>query len=157
MGVHLRDVELVEQKCSTRSARLEGTLMKRHHKSLLALFVAIGIVGATIGNAGAAVVITGTVGSTGKYLVSGAPISVKKEEGIIKVTFETKTAGFNLSLCLGTIADFNSNTCASDLVGSGGPGFVFLSIIDIEELNGKVLFVRRNVGSGNATFAITME
>lgn len=134
-----------------------GTVMKRRRRLLVAALAAIGILGSTIGNADAAVVITGTVGSSGKYLVSGAPISVKKEDGIIKITFESRTAGSNLSLCVGTLENFDSNTCASELVSSGGAGFVFLSIVDVEELNGKVFFVKRNVGSGNSEFTITME
>jgi hypothetical protein len=45
--------------------------MTGHRGIFTAALTALGLIGATIGNAGAAVVITGAVGSSGKYLVSG--------------------------------------------------------------------------------------
>jgi hypothetical protein len=131
--------------------------MTRHRGIFAAVLITLGLISATISNAGAAVVITGSVGNSGKYLVSGAPIAANKEEGVLKITFETRTPGFNLSLCLGALTDFGSGTCTKNLVGSGGPGFIFLSIVNVAELDGQVFFVKRNVGNGTASFAITME
>ena len=43
------------------------------------------------------------------------------------------------------------------LSDSGGPGFQFLTIIDTHKLSGKVIFVRREVGSADSQFALTIE
>src|SRR5215471_16137386 len=96
----------------------------------------------------AATTITGTVGISGKYLVTGAPVSAST--GLLKLSFENHTSGTNLELCAGTAADFSSGTCAMVLSDSGGPGFVFLTILDAAQLSGKVVFVRRVVGATNS-------
>jgi hypothetical protein len=102
----------------------------------------------------AATTITGTVGVSGKYLVTGAPVLATS--GLLKLAFENRTAGTNLELCAGTTADFSAGTCAMQLSDSGGPGFTFLTIIDAAKLNGKVIFVRRAVGVANSLFALTV-
>jgi hypothetical protein len=99
--------------------------------------------------------ITGIVGISGKYLVTGAPVSATT--GLLKLSFGNLTAGTNLELCAGTTADFSAGTCATVLSDSGGPGFVFLTIIDAAKLSGKVLFVRRAVGVANSQFRLTVE
>jgi len=111
---------------------------------------------AVAATAEASVVITGTVGANGKYLVSGAPLTVPSS-AVVKSTFQNLTSGTNLSLCAGSTGDFQSGSCATELASSGGPGFTFLSIVDGASLNGKVLFVKRNVGTTAAKFQVTVE
>jgi len=107
-------------------------------------------------DAQALTVVTGTVGSSGKYLVTGSPINVTST-GFLKLTFEDATAGTNLELCAGSPADFAAGTCPVRLSDSGGPGFTFLTLVDASSLNGKFIFVLRAVGTGNASFVLTVE
>ncbi len=100
--------------------------------------------------------LTGTVGSSGKYLVTGIPVSTQSH-AVLKIAFENNTAGTNLGLYAGTDAEFNSGTGGTQLSGSGGPGFQFLTIIDTHTLSGKVIFVRRDVGSADSQFTLTVE
>jgi hypothetical protein len=65
---------------------------------------------------------------------------------VLKISFGNDTAGTNLALCAGTIADFVSSHCALQLSDSGGPGFTFLTIVDTPAIAGKVIFVLREVG-----------
>ncbi|HEX3469830.1 MAG TPA: hypothetical protein VHT28_01485 [Silvibacterium sp.] len=69
------------------------------------------------------VTITGTVGSSGKYLVTALPVATKTHT-VLKFT-----AGTNLALYAGTTGDFTLGTGGTQLSDSGGPGFVFLTII----------------------------
>jgi hypothetical protein len=92
---------------------------------------------------------------SGKYLVTGAPVSATT--GLLKLSFENRTAGTNLELCAGTVADFSAGNCATVLSDSGGPGFIFLTIIDAAKLSGQIIFVRRAVGLANSQFALTVE
>jgi hypothetical protein len=57
------------------------------------------------------ITINGTVGSTGKYLVTGIPVDTKTH-AVLKIAFENQTSGTNLGLFAGTDADFTA--------GSGG-------------------------------------
>jgi hypothetical protein len=100
--------------------------------------------------------ITGTVGSSGKYLVTGAPVSVQTHS-VLKIAFENKTAGTNLGLFAGTETDFESGAGGTELSDSGGPGFQFLTITDTQTLSGKVIFVRREVGTADSQFSLTVE
>lgn len=100
--------------------------------------------------------ITGTVTSTGKYLVSGAPVSVTTN-AVLKITFQITTPGENLALCAGSSADFEAGRCPIRLNDSGGPGFVFLTIVDAASLNGKFIYVIREVGINPASFRFTIE
>jgi len=100
--------------------------------------------------------LTGTVGSSGKYLVTGTPISTHSNF-VLKIAFENNTAGTNLGLFAGTDAEFNSGTGGTQLSDSGGPGFQFLTITDAQALAGKIIFVRRMVGSANSHFTLTVE
>jgi hypothetical protein len=102
------------------------------------------------------ITITGTVGTSGKYLVTGTPVTTTAHT-VLKITFENNTAGTNLGLLAGTLAQFESGTGGTQLSDSGGPGFQFLSIIDTQSLAGQVLFVRRMVGTANAQFVLTIE
>jgi hypothetical protein len=120
------------------------------------LFVVFGLFAFSTGNALAATTITGTVGSSGKYLVTGAPVATTAVT-VLKISFENKTPGTNLELCAGTGADFVAGTCANRLSDSGGPGFVFLTITDTSQLSGKIIFVQRVVGLAAATFNLTVE
>jgi len=98
--------------------------------------------------------ITGTVGD--KYLVSGMPVATTANR-VLKFAFENNTAGTNLLLCAGSMADFNAGKSATVLASSGGPGFQFLTIVDTEKLSNQVIYVLRSVGSGNSKFTINVE
>jgi hypothetical protein len=107
-------------------------------------------------NALASTTITGTVGPSGKYLVTGAPVTTTTVT-LLKLSFENKTSGTNLELCAGTATDFAAGTCSTRLSDSGGPGFVFLTITDTAQLSGKIIFVLRAVGITPSNFAFTVE
>jgi hypothetical protein len=102
------------------------------------------------------ITITGTVGSTGKYLVTGIPVNTQVVT-TLKIVFENKTSGTNLGLFAGTDADFSSGSGGTDLSDSGGPGFMFLTIIDTKQLAGQVIFVRRLVGTADSQFTLTID
>lgn len=110
---------------------------------------------APVEQARAAVTIGGTVGD--KYLVTGIPVTTGNASAVFKISFENQTAGTNLALCAGSAADFAAKQCPLRLSDSGGPGFVFLTIIDSSQLAGKVIYVLRMVGSGNSKFSLTIE
>ena len=102
------------------------------------------------------VTITGTVGSGGKYLVTGMPVTSQAHTPL-KIAFENNSGGTNLALWAGSEADFGNGNAGTQLSDSGGPGFIFLTIIDPADLNQKVLYVQREVGSGNSQFTINIE
>jgi hypothetical protein len=102
------------------------------------------------------ITVTGIVGSSGKYLVTGASVDVQIHS-VLKIAFENKTSGTNLGLFVGTDADFASGTGGTQLSGSGGPGFQFLTITDTHKLSGKIMFVRREVGTADSQFSLTVE
>jgi hypothetical protein len=102
------------------------------------------------------ITITGTVGNSGKYLVTGIPVDTQVR-AVLKLAFENNTAGTNLGLFAGTDAQFQSGVGGMQLSDSGGPGFQFLTIIDTEFLSGKIIFVRREVGSANSQFTLTID
>ena len=102
------------------------------------------------------ITITGTVGSSGKYLVTGIPVDTTAN-AVLKIAFENDTAGTNLGLFAVTVANFESGTGGMPLSGSGGPGFRFLTIIDTQQLAGKIIFVRREVGSANSQFTLMVD
>ena len=101
-----------------------------------------------------ALTITGTTGP--RFLVSGSAVN-STGTGVLRISFENNTAGTNLSLCAGTIADFEAGTCGTELASSGGPGFVFLAVQDAAKLNGKWIYVLRNVGIAASKFTIVIE
>jgi hypothetical protein len=103
-----------------------------------------------------ALTIRDTVGSSGKFLLTGSAVNTKGT-AVLKIAFETTTAGNNLALCAGTIADFTAGTCTKILSGSGGPGFTFLTIVDAVTLDGLQLYVILEVGTGPACFSVTIE
>jgi hypothetical protein len=102
------------------------------------------------------ITIKGTVGSTGKYLVSGAPVATHAHS-VLRIAFENNTSGTNLALCAGTNADFSAGTVGTQLSDSGGPGFQFLTVIDAANLDGKIIYVLRQVGSADSQFTIDIE
>jgi hypothetical protein len=102
------------------------------------------------------ITVTGIVGSSGKYLVTGAPTDVQMHS-VLKIVFENKTSGTNLGLFAGTDADFASGTGGTELSDSGSPGFQFLTITDTHKLSGKIMFVRREVGTADPQFSLTVE
>ena len=51
------------------------------------------------------ITITGTVGSSGKYLVTGIPVDTTAN-AVLKIAFENNTSGTNLALFAGTDANF---------------------------------------------------
>src|ERR1700730_12756918 len=97
------------------------------------------------------ITITGTVGASAKYLVTGMLVSTTAN-AVLKMAFENHTAGTNLELCAGTVAEFNAGTASLQLSDSGGPGFQFLTIVDTNQLAGKVIYVLRRVGTAAAQF-----
>jgi len=104
----------------------------------------------------AQITITGTVGVGGKYLVTGSTVS-NKTHAVLKMSFKDTTAGTNLALCSGTVAQFTAGTCGTQLNDSGGPSFTFLTIIDAADLNGLQLYVLYEVGTAPASFSLTIE
>jgi hypothetical protein len=102
------------------------------------------------------ITITGTVGTNGKYLLTGIPVDTTTP-AVLKLTFENNTAGTNLTLCAGTIADFNAGNTATLLSSSGGPGFIFLTIIDAQKLAGKAIYVLRAVGTAASQFTLNID
>ena len=100
--------------------------------------------------------VTGSVGATGKYLVTGIPVDPKAHT-VLKLTFENNTAGTNLQLCAGTDADFSAGTAGLTLSDSGGPGFQFLTIIDTHKLAGLNIYVLRAVGSAVSQFTLNID
>ena len=114
------------------------------------------LLAASAGSAVASTTITGTLEASGKYLVSGAPVTTTTG-AVLKISFENNTAGTILELCAGNAADFGSGACPLRLSDSGGPGFVFLTIVDTPALSGKVIYVIREVGVAAATFHLTIE
>jgi len=102
------------------------------------------------------ITITGTVGNSGSYLVTGIPVDTEARS-VLKIVFENNTAGTNLSLFAGTEAQFTAGTGGTQLSDSGGPGFQFLTIIDTHKLAGQVIFVRRLVGAADSQFTLRVE
>jgi hypothetical protein len=135
--------------------RITDRFVGGYRSALRNLLAGFALLTLAVGSAAAATTIKGTVGVSGKYLVTGAPVSATA--GLLKISFENDTAGTNLELCAGSTADFSSGTCAIQLSDSGGPGFVFLTIIDASNLSGKVIFVRRVVGIAASQFTLTVE
>jgi hypothetical protein len=119
------------------------------------LFIVFALFAAT-GNAFASTTITGFVGPSGKYLVTGAPVTATTAT-VLKLSFENLTSGTNLELCAGTAADFASDTCSTRLSDSGGPGFVFLTITEASQLSGKFIFVLRAVGITTSEFRLIVD
>ena len=102
------------------------------------------------------ITITGTVGSSGKYLVTGMPVA-STSDSPLKITFENLTSGTNLSLCAGTNADFTAGNAGLSLSDSGGPGFRFLTIVSAKHLNQKIIYVLRAVGTADSEFSLTVD
>jgi hypothetical protein len=100
--------------------------------------------------------LTGTVGSSGKYLLSGIPVKTKSN-AVLKIAFMNNTVGTNLGLFAGTNAEFTSGAGGTQLSDSGGPGFQFLTITDTNALEGQIIFVRRIVGSADSQFTLNIE
>jgi hypothetical protein len=104
---------------------------------------------------GSVTTITGVVRSDGKYLVTSIPVH-SNVPAVLRLTFENNTSGTNLGLVSGTAEEFELGG-GTEISGSGGPGFRFLTILDTEQLEGKHLFVRRDVGSADSAFTLTVE
>lgn len=125
-------------------------------RSLSKMLGATALIVGSIGSAFASTTITGTVEAAGKYLVTGAPVTTTTA-AVLKISFENTTPGTNLELCAGTGADFIAGSCPTRLSDSGGPGFVFLTIVDTPAISGKIIYVVRGVGTAAATFRLTVE
>jgi hypothetical protein len=102
------------------------------------------------------ITITGTVGAGGKYLVTSIPVDTTVAT-VLKITFENNTAGTNLALWAGTLAQFGAGTGTIRLSDSGGPGFQFLTIIDTQKIANMAIYVIRAVGTAVSKFTITIE
>jgi hypothetical protein len=100
--------------------------------------------------------VSGVVESSGKYLVTGMPVDTTAVN-VLKLVFENKTSGVNLGLFAGTTAEFTSGVGGLQLSDSGGPGYQFLTVIDTQKLAGKILFVRREIGTSPAEFTLTVD
>ena len=122
----------------------------------IAMLCAAGAIGFHTASAQAQVTITDTIGSSGSFLISGSPIKTTTHSNV-KITFVDKTTGTNVALCAGSAAQISSNTCGIQLSDSGGPSDIFLTIIDIADLNGLVLYALRESGTANAEFTLTIE
>jgi len=85
------------------------------------------------------------------------PVDAKNATSVLKIAFENNTAGTNLALGAGSVANFTAGTFAIRLSDSGGPGFQFLTIIDTHQLLGMVIYVIREVGSAPSSFTIAIE
>jgi hypothetical protein len=127
-----------------------------NQRLLSSMLGATALMVASIGSALATTTITGTVEAAGKYLVTGAPVTTTTATAL-KLSFENTTPGTNLELCAGTGSDFIAGTCPTRLSDSGGPGFVFLTIVDTPAISGKIIYVIRVVGTAAATFRLTIE
>ena len=127
-------------------------------RTVLATAVCAAVVSVGGASKADALTITGTVGPgpSAKYLLTGSAVDVTTN-AVFKMSFETTTPGENLALCAGSVADFVSGRCATQLNDSGGPGFRFLTIVDAAALNGKQLFVIKLVGINPASFSFTIE
>ena len=123
-------------------------------KSLATTILAVLLGTAGLRNA-QALTITGEVGG-GKYLLTGSAVNVTAN-AVFKISFETTTPGENLALCAGSIIQFEAGICGTQLNDSGGPGFRFLTIVDAASLNGKQLYIFREVGINPASFSFTIE
>jgi len=100
--------------------------------------------------------VSGTVGPSGQYLVTGMPVETEIH-AVLKLTFENKTAGTNLGLFAGTMAEFSSGAGGTQLSDSGGPGYRFLTIVDTHRLAHRVIFVRRLVGAADSNFTLDVD
>ena len=127
-------------------------MLKRATPAAAVCAAVLALVGASKAEA---LTITGTVGGP-KYLLTGSAVNVTANI-VLKISFETTSPGENLALCAGSIADFAAGHCATQLNDSGGPGFRFLTIVDAASLNGKHLYIIREVGSTPASFYFTIE
>lgn len=126
---------------------------RNKHRRLLTSLAALVLLTASAGSA-RAITITGSVNQ--KFIVTGMAVA-SQTPAVLKLSFENNTSGTNLSLCAGTIADFNAGKCAMLLSSSGGPGFQFLTIVDTPQLNGKVIYVLRAVGNVTSKFTLVVE
>lgn len=126
------------------------------NRLMLRMLGAATLVATCAGSAAASTTITGTVEAAGKYLVSGAPVTATTA-AVLKISFENNTPGTNLELCAGAGTDFAAGTCPMRLSDSGGPGFLFLTIVDTPAIAGKFLYVLRVVGIAPAQFRLTIE
>jgi hypothetical protein len=128
------------------------------NRKLFATAVCAAALICTVARNAHALTITGTLGPgpAAKYLLTGSAVNVTTN-AVFKISFETITAGENLALCAGSVADFVAGKCATQLNDSGGPGFRFLTIVDAASLNGKQLYVIKEVGINLASFVFTIE
>lgn len=96
--------------------------MTIYGRSLLTVFAVFALLGGVVGNAQADVTVTGVANP--QYLISGMPV-ISEGDAVLKMIFENKTPGTNISLCAGTMDDFAQEKCSMHLSGAGGPGFGF--------------------------------
>src|SRR5262245_38654326 len=103
---------------------------------------------------GHVITLKGTVGATGKHLLCDAlPNNLS---GLLKFTLETTTAGANLCLMSGSMADFGAGN-GKILISSGGPGYQHLTLLNPADLGGKALYIKLVAGSGTPSFTLQFE
>jgi hypothetical protein len=124
------------------------------HKALVSMISMAAILFASA-VPGEALTITGNTGA--KYLLTGSPFATTNVHALLKISFETTSPGANLALCAGTATDFAAGLCPKQLNDSGGPGFRFLTVIDAADLDGKQLYIIREVGASVVSFSVTIE
>ena len=127
-----------------------------HRKLYHHVLIGAALLTASMGSAMASTTITGSVETTGKYLITGSPVNTTTA-AVLKLSFENTTAGTNLELCAGSPTDFGAGTCAVRPSDLRGPGFVFLTIVDTPAISGKFIYVIRAVGSAVSTFRLTID
>jgi hypothetical protein len=140
-----------EEKEMTKQLENGQSKSNRSPFAVLACVAALALAGPSKGEA---LTITGNVGT--KYLLTGSAVNVTAN-AVLKISFETTSPGDNLALCAGSASDFAAGRCATQLNDSGGPGFRFLTIVDAASLNGKHLYIIREVGINPASFSFTIE
>jgi hypothetical protein len=93
---------------------------------------------------------------SGKFLLTGSAVNTKTSS-LLKITFYGLTQGSALLLCAGTIAQFNTDKCGTELSVAVGSGPALLTLVDTATLNGKQIYVLLNAGSNPASFSVTIE
>jgi hypothetical protein len=76
---------------------------------------------------------------------------------LLKLRFENRTSGTNLSLCSGTEQEFSEGSCPMQFSSSGGAGSAFLTLVSTAELGGKKIWVKNNGPVRPAIFTLTVE
>ena len=102
-----------------------------------------------------AVTIRGTYFGARRHLLSGSAVNVTTNS-VLTMSLETLPRGFDVQLCAGSMTDFDTDHCATELGTSDGNASKLI-IVDAESLNGKVLFTLTSLGSVPISVTLTVE